>query len=510
MGQSARATPLISVVIPTRNEAGNVEALVERISAVLGGVPAELIFVDDSSDQTPTLLRALASAPPSGLRIEVLHREPAQQTGLGSAAADGLKLARGEVVAVMDGDLQHPPDLLTTMVRRLEAEHLDLVVASRYVPGGSARGLNGPARVLVSRLSKVVAQVLFREARKTSDPLSGYFVCRRDAIEGLEFRPIGFKILLEVLVCAASARVGDVPLSFQPRHAGSSNASMAQGLKYLSHLWSLLLHVPGSARFWKYAAVGSAGLAIFLGILTVADRLGAGPFLAWTVAFGVSLFLNWQLNRVLTFADVASPFTAGRGRPIYLPVALVGGVANLLVFLALLVLQVGTVLAGLGGAVAAMALNFLVHRRVLRRPPRPTPGAGRPQGAIAERVARQVGAAVEVLDAPVDGVGLDAMFPSAADRPPRELLRAAQTARPLMLAEAPSHKPQARTDIGVHAWMSVPLVEGDRFLGLLLLHREGRAFSGEELDIVLRSLRAQARPAGAAISPLLAADDGAN
>jgi dolichol-phosphate mannosyltransferase len=507
MGQSSPGTALLSVVIPTRNEAGNVGALVGRLGEVLAGVPVDLVFVDDSSDETPGLLRALALAPPPGMRIEVLHREPARQTGLGSAAAEGLKRATGSVVAVMDGDLQHPPELLTTMVRRLEQDDLDVVVASRYTRGGSSRGLNGPARVAVSWASKVVAQLLFREARKTSDPLSGYFVCRRAAIHGIEFRPIGFKILLEVLVCTASARVGDVPLTFAERHAGRSNASMAQGVAYLNHLWSLLLHVPGSARLWKYAMVGSSGLAIFLGILAAASALGAGPFLSWGLAFAVSLFLNWQLNRVLTFADVASPFTAGRGRPIYLPVALVGGVANLAVFM-LLVLgpRLPAVLAGLFGALAAMALNFIVHRRILRRPPRLSSAPGASSHAIAGRVARQVPATVHLLEAPVDDLDLEALTTADGERPPRELLRALQTARPLMLAEAPSFKPQARTDIGVNAWMAIPVMEGQALVGLLVLHRQGRPFSGEELDIVLRGLRTQARSGAALITPLLASD----
>ena len=511
MGQSSPGTALLSVVIPTRNEAGNVGALVERLGQVLAGVPADLIFVDDSSDETPGLLRALAEAPPPGMRIEVVHRERARQTGLGSAAAEGLKLATGSVVAVMDGDLQHPPELLVAMVRRLEEGGLDVVVASRYTRGGSARGLSGPARVLVSWGSKVVAQLLFREARKTSDPLSGYFVCRRAAIDGLEFRPIGFKILLEVLVCAANARVGDVPLTFAERHAGRSNASMAQGVAYLRHLWSLLLHVPGSARFWKYAAVGSAGLGIFLAILAAASALNAGPYISWALAFAVSLFLNWQLNRLVTFADVASPFTAGRGRPIYLPVALIGGIANLAVFLLLvLAMRLPTVLAGLGGALAAMVLNFSVHRRILRRPPRLSSAAGAPSHAIADRVGRQVPATIHLLEAPVDALDLDALATADGERPPRELLRALQTARPLMLAEAPSHKPQARSDIGVNAWMAVPVVEGQALLGLLVLQRQGRPFTGEELDAVLRALRSQARSEAAMITPLLAAEKSPN
>ncbi|MGI8609869.1 MAG: glycosyltransferase [Candidatus Dormibacteria bacterium] len=510
MPQSAPEGPLLSVVVPTRNEAGNVEALVGRLGVVLAGVPTELIFVDDSSDQTTAILERISAAPPEGITLRVLHRPPPQQTGLGSAAAEGFKLASGHLVAVIDGDLQHPPELLTTMIQALEEGDLDVVVASRYVRGGSARGLNGPARVAVSGVSKVLAQMLFREARKTTDPLSGYFLFRRSAIEGLEFRPIGFKILLEVLVCATGTRVGDVPLTFDRRHAGTSNASMAQGVAYLRHLWSLLAHVPGSARFWKYATVGAAGLAIFLGILTVADEAHVAPILAWGAAFGASLFLNWQLNRLVTFADVASPFTAGRGRPIYLPVALMGGAANLVVFVALVLLHTQLVVAGLGGALVAMAVNYAVHRGILSRPPRVASDHGRQRHAIVERVAALVPAEVELLAAPADEMSLYAMAIAEIERPPLELLRTVQTRKPLLLAEAPSSKVQARTDIGVSAWMAVPIVEGSHFVGLLVLQRHGRPFGGEELDTVLRTIRSESRDSKPALTPLLSVDERAS
>ncbi|MDQ6748634.1 MAG: glycosyltransferase, partial [Candidatus Dormibacteraeota bacterium] len=132
--------PLLSVVVPTRNEAGNVGPLVQRLSAVLEGVPTEVIFVDDSSDDTPIILGALAAEPPPGITIRLLHRPGERQTGLGSAATEGLGMATGNLVAVMDGDLQHPPELLTRMIRALEDGDLDVVVASRYTAGGSARG----------------------------------------------------------------------------------------------------------------------------------------------------------------------------------------------------------------------------------------------------------------------------------------------------------------------------------------------------------------------------------
>jgi dolichol-phosphate mannosyltransferase len=493
--------PLLSVVIPTRNEAGNVGALVERLAAVLAEAPAELVFVDDSTDETPRLLEALAASPPPGIVIRTIHRAPERQTGLGSAAAEGLREATGQLVAVMDGDLQHPPELLTRMVRELEEKDLDVVVASRYTRGGSARGLSGPGRVVVSWVSKEQVRILFREARKTSDPLSGFFLCRRAAIEGLEFRPIGFKILLEILVCASSVRVGDVPLTFASRHAGRSNASVAQGVAFLRHVWSLIVYVPGSARVWKYATVGSVGLVIYLALLAAASNLGLEPHLAWLLAFAITLALNWQLNRVVTFADVSSPFTAGR-RQLYLPVAFVGGLANLVVF-TVFEAHAGVLPSGLAGALVAMAANYAVQRRLLSRPPRIVAGPAGPRHPLVDLVAPLVHADIAVVVPPIDGVGLDGVTVGPG-RPPRELLRAADTRKALLLAEAPSAKPQARTDVGVSAWMAVPVLEGNRVASLLVLHREGRPFGGDELDTVLRALQDQAQRVERQVSPLLA------
>jgi dolichol-phosphate mannosyltransferase len=480
-------------VVPTRNEADNVEALIERLAGVLTGIPSQVVFVDDSDDDTAAILARLGAKPPGDLEIDVIRRPVERRTGLGSAAAEGLKLAGAEVVAVMDGDLQHPPELLRSMMAALQDDDLDVAVASRYVKGGSPSGLSGPFRRVASAVSRRLAQVLFREARKTSDPLSGYFLVRKSVIDGLEFRPIGFKILLEILVLASTASVGDVPLAFDKRHGGRSNASVQQGTAFLKHLWSLIAHVPGSARVWKYAAVGGSGLVVFLGLLLLGRSLGLGAFQSWALAFTVSLGFNWQINRLVTFADVESPFTPGLSRPVYLPVALLGGCANLVVFTVLLG-GYGLVRAGVGGAVTAMALNYVVHRRLLRRSPRWMSAGGPPpaQQSLLERVGRIVDGEVQMLPADADEDVLAAAF-SQVDSPPAELLLAAARRRPIILAEGPSHRAQPRRDVGLSAWMGVPVLEGRRYLGLIVAHRHGAPYSAEELNQLLGSLRADAR-----------------
>jgi dolichol-phosphate mannosyltransferase len=493
-------------VVPTRNEVDNVEALVSRLAEVLKGFPSEVLFVDDSDDDTTRVLDRLAEHPPGELKLIVVQRPLERRTGLGSAAVEGFKLARADVVAVMDGDLQHPPELLRRLKQTLQEDELDIAVASRYAKGGSPRGLSGPARRVASAFGRRLVQALFREARKTSDPLSGYFLCKRSAIEGIEFRPIGFKILLEILVCAPGVRVGDVPLAFEHRHAGRSNASAAQGVAFLRHVWSLIAKVPGSARLWKFAVVGVSGLAVFLGLLLGGHALGLGAFQSWALAFSVSLAVNWQINRIFTFADVATPFTPGPSRPVYMPVALLGGCANLIVF-TLLLGRYGLLLAGLGGAVTAMLFNYLLHRRLLRRPPRL--GAAMGTGTVLQALLGRLGSLVpgdaRMLPSDADEEVLAAAF-SHTETPPAELLLAAARRRPIIIAEAPSHLAQPRRDAGLSAWMGVPVIEGRHYLGLLVVHRQGAPFGADELTAVLGAQRSIAREVLPPLYPLLVPD----
>src|SRR5258708_26710095 len=261
------AQALVSVVVATRNEAGNVGPLVERLSRALEGVDAELCFVDDSDDETPLLRERLIAERPGQVRC--LFRHGGERTGgLSTAVVAGLRMATGRYVCVMDADLQHPPETIPPMLAEAE-RGADLVVASRYVSGGSHGGLDGLARRVVSRGATRAARLLFSEARRTTDPLSGFFLCRRALLDGIEFRPVGFKILLELMVCVPGIAVRDVPLSFQPRQAGVSKASMRQGLLYLQHVRSLFFEVQGSARRWKFALVGLSGLLVFLPLLAV-------------------------------------------------------------------------------------------------------------------------------------------------------------------------------------------------------------------------------------------------
>jgi glycosyltransferase involved in cell wall biosynthesis len=230
--------PELSLIVPTRNERENVAALVERVHGAVGDVSHEILFVDDSDDDTPAIIADIRR---EDRRIRILHRAPNERAGgLSTAVVAGMRTARGKYLAILDGDLQHPPEALPVMYAA--AQKADIVVASRYISGGSSAGLDGLYRQGVSRGSKLLAGMLFHRARACSDPMSGYFLVRREVIEGIDLRPVGFKVLLEILVRGRWSRLIEVPYHFEERENGASKAHPHQGIEYLDHLATLRLH----------------------------------------------------------------------------------------------------------------------------------------------------------------------------------------------------------------------------------------------------------------------------
>jgi dolichol-phosphate mannosyltransferase len=230
--------PQVSVIVPTRDEADCIEPLVDRLVAALGTVQAEIIFADDSSDHTPSIIEKVADT--ATIPIVCLHRSPDERVGgLGGAVVAGLRIASGELVVVMDGDLQHPPECVPALIEALNSQQADLIVASRYSDGGKASGLSNQTRRTVSRAVTRLARVMFpRRLRLVSDPMSGFFSMRIAAVEVDRLRPIGYKILLEVLL-RNRMRVGEIGFDFAPRYGGASKANFHEGMRFLAHILRL-------------------------------------------------------------------------------------------------------------------------------------------------------------------------------------------------------------------------------------------------------------------------------
>jgi len=242
-GEAGARACTLSVVVPTRNEALNVGPLVARLQAALSHTAGgwELIFVDDSDDNTPEVVGRLVHDAGVGSPVRLLHRPRGMRSGgLGGAVSDGFAMARGRVVAVMDADLQHPPEVLPELIEPVLSGQADLVAGSRYGWAGADAGLSSPWRHLVSRGCRWLVQLLVPPSRPLQDPLSGLFALRRSLLDGTKLRPAGYKILLEVTVRARPAMVGNVGFNFAPRQAGRSKASLHEGLVFLRHLARLV------------------------------------------------------------------------------------------------------------------------------------------------------------------------------------------------------------------------------------------------------------------------------
>src|SRR5919108_1160243 len=230
----------VSLVIPTRNEAGNIEPLLMRVHQAMKGIPTEVVFVDDSTDTTPEVIAKLQEWFP--LPITLIHRPAERRTnGLGGAVVEGYRRASGNWLCVMDADLQHPPEMIPRLLFQAQKSGADLVMGSRLAPGGDASSL-GFKRMLISHAFAWTTRLTFpQRLYNVTDPLTGFYMTRRSALKMDELQPDGFKILLEILVSHPQLKVAEVPIQFGYRHAGESKASVAETIKFFRGLFRLRL-----------------------------------------------------------------------------------------------------------------------------------------------------------------------------------------------------------------------------------------------------------------------------
>jgi dolichol-phosphate mannosyltransferase len=225
----------LALVLPTLNEAGNIAEALGRVEAALDplGVRYEVIVVDDgSSDGTPDCVREWSR---SHERVRLLSRP--NERGLAGAVLYGWEHTDADLLGVMDADLQHPPELLPSLLEGI-AKGNDIAIASRYAAKDGVRGWN-PVRVAISRASTWATLPLQRKGARVKDPMSGFFIVRRAAIAGLAFEKKGFKLLLEILVRARIRSAREVPFHFGQRHTGKSKADTMVAVHYLQLLGKL-------------------------------------------------------------------------------------------------------------------------------------------------------------------------------------------------------------------------------------------------------------------------------
>lgn len=227
---------LLSLVIPTYNERGNIEQLIEELRGILDReLPHryELIVVDDDSpDRTWELAEQISKVLP---QVRVLRRRTAR--GLSAAVVDGWKIARGELWGVIDADLQHPPSVIVPLLAAMQAG-ADLAVATRHLPGGGVSDWKWSRRVL-SRGAQGLASLFVPQARLVTDPMSGLFLVRAAALDLARVNPLGYKILLDVLATGRFLEIREVPYVFRERAIGGSKVTLRQYGEFLVQIGGL-------------------------------------------------------------------------------------------------------------------------------------------------------------------------------------------------------------------------------------------------------------------------------
>ena len=354
---ATRPAPELSVVVPTFKERDNVPLLVGKLARALAGIDWEVIFVDDNSpDGTAAAALAIGA---TDARVRCIRR--LGRRGLAGACIEGMLASQARYVAVMDADLQHDETLLTQMLARLRAGEAELAVASRYVDGGSAAGLASARREQASRVSTAVARRLLGVALR--DPMSGFFMMRRDRFEALAPRlsSQGFKILLDIAATAGrDLRITELPFVFGERQHGESKLDTRVALDFAALVLAKLTGDAVSFRFLLFCLVGLTGIATHMATLQLAvTTLSFGA--AQAVATVAAITWNFVLNNMFTYRDqrlAGWQFVTGLIR--FQLICAVGAISNVGIASVIYERNPNWWVAGLGGALMGAVWNYVV------------------------------------------------------------------------------------------------------------------------------------------------------
>ncbi|MDX3926275.1 MAG: glycosyltransferase family 39 protein [Shinella sp.] len=289
-----RGDAFVSVIVPTLNEVGNIDDLLVAILAeARHGLAFEILIADGgSTDGTVERVNDWEE------RADVRLVAGGGARGLAGDVLAAARVARSDVVVVMDADFSHSPASLRALIQSLLDREADMVVGSRYVPGGATPGWPLPRRIL-SRLGGLVAWPL----TEIKDSMSGFFAVRRERLLTIDPEASGFKIALEVLAHGGGAlKVLEVPISFSDRIHGQSKIGKAQMVDYLRRLLVLAggaISAGGAARF---AAVGFIGMFIDLLVFEALIFAGAELVAAHVASFCTATVSNYFLNSRWAFA----------------------------------------------------------------------------------------------------------------------------------------------------------------------------------------------------------------
>lgn len=319
--------PRIAIVLPTFNEAGNIEAMIELIDAALAGIEWEAIIVDDwSKDRTAAIAADIARRDP---RVRLIRRFG--RRGLASAIIEGALATTAPVVAVIDADRQHDETILPRLLDEIERGGADIAIGTRYADGGSL-GEWTVGRALLSRIATGLTRSL--ALCMVSDPMSGFFAVRQSAlVEALpRMSNVGYKVLLDLLASSPTPlAVREVPYTFRCRIAGESKLDSTVAFEFLLLILDKLTRGWIPPRLILFGLVGASGLAVHLFCLNLFLSGFGLPFkAAQTLAVTITIASNFALNNVLTYRDRRLHGWAwARGLAVFALVCGLGAIANI-------------------------------------------------------------------------------------------------------------------------------------------------------------------------------------
>ena len=360
------ARPTLTVVVPTYREAANVPVLFERLKTALADLPWEMVVVDDDSpDATADIAFGLAK---SDRRIRCIRR--VNRSGLAGAVIEGWLSSSADLVAVIDGDLQHDESILPKMYEALAARRGNLAIGTRVADNKAPKGLS-PARQMLSDLGGW----FFRRVAGTSvhDPMSGFFMIRRETVARLAPRlsPDGFKILVDVILSShGDLKIVETPYVFRQRVAGESKLSPLVGLDFLG---LVVHHASGGllpTRFVLFALIGAVGLGVhFLVLLTLIHLLGLAEFIgSQEVAALVAMASNFLLNNEITYrSNRYRGVGLIGGFAIFALLCSVGALANINIASTLFARDNVWWAAGLAGALIGVVWNYAASSTIVWR-----------------------------------------------------------------------------------------------------------------------------------------------
>ena len=365
----ADAPPIyFSLVIPTYNECKNIKSIVEQLTQLLDGIipgDYELIVVDDDSpDRTWEVALSLTPEYP---QLRVMRRQ--DERGLSTAVIRGWQAARGEVLGVIDADLQHPPETLLQPLAEIK-RGADLAAASRHVGEGGVSDWNLVRRFLSRGAQTLGLIILPGVVGRVSDPMSGYFMVRRICIADKTMNPAGYKILIEVLGRGDIRWIGEVGYVFQERQEGESKVTWKQYIEYLRHLLRLRFARWPMGKFLRFGIVGFSGVFVNMGVLYVLrDILNWELTRSLIVAAELAILSNFLWNDLWTFGDISKRQPRKRQRFKRLlkfnTLCLIGLILNvLLVNLMFNVFGMNEYLANLIAIAAVTLWNFWINMKL--------------------------------------------------------------------------------------------------------------------------------------------------